>query len=197
MMQLFCKRAAAIVAAVGLVFTTAACGSRGGSQAGSSKAPAKLATASASLDPCAMLTSDEVAQAIGKKVDKGEAQDEVLYDSRACNWQMQATGYVCAKDITGVTLELVQPPQALKPRFPTAEAYYPQLLGTLKQAGNTVHEVQGIGDAAFISEGAAKKGLDVYARKGDAFLRVFSICAPPATLQPALEGLMKQALAKA
>jgi hypothetical protein len=197
MMHSLCKRAAAIIAASGLVLATAACGSKGGSQAGSPKASAKLAAVSVSLDPCTLLTSDEVAQAIGMKVGKGVAQDEVLSDSRACNWEVQAAGYVCAKDITGVTLELVQPPPALKPRFPTAAAYYPQLLGTLVQAGNSVHEVQGIGNAAFVSEGAAKKGLDVYARKGDAFLRVFSICGPPATLEPALEGLMKQALAKA
>ncbi len=189
-------RASHFAAVAGLALIAAACSSGTNSPGDSAKASQGPASTGLALNPCSLLTSDQVAQAIGKQVDQGKAQSENLSESQACNWEMQATNFVCAKDITGVTLEIVEPPPTLKPQFPTAEAYYPQLMSTLKLAGNTVEELQDLGDAAFSSETATKKGYSVYARKDSVLLRVFSICGPPDKLRPALQGLMKEALAK-
>ena len=86
-------RTSQIAAVAGLALVVSACGSGGNSPADSAKASQGPAPTGLALDPCSLLTSDQVAQAIGKQVDEGKAQSEDLSESRACNWEMQATDY--------------------------------------------------------------------------------------------------------
>ncbi len=172
----------------------------GNPPAGTSTAKAPGGSLDTSGDPCKMLTSSQVAKAIGMKVSAGTPKAETLSDSHDCSWSTaygQGAAYVCAKDVTGVVLEVVAPPQALKARYPTASAYFADLGTTFKQSGASVTPVSGIGDEAFAVVSATKKGLNIYATKGNVILRVFSICGRPATLQPELEGLLSAALSKA
>ena len=151
-----------------------------------------------SLDPCNLLTADQVAKAIGMKVSAGKPRAESMSDSHDCTWSTaygEGAEYNCAKDVTGVVLVVVGPPPALKERYPTAQSYFADLL-TLKRTTGSVQQVSGIGDGAFAATSATKKGLDVYATKGSVILRVFSSCGSPTTLRPELQQLISQALAK-
>ncbi len=189
----------------------------GGNPAGSAGVPAAGSTASSpsggstpssrsgastsgqgfntSLDPCALLTADQVAKAIGLKVSHGSPVANT--DTKACGWDTkfgQGADYSCATDVTSVVLELVTPPAALKKLYPTARSYFAVELTTYKRRPGSVAPLSGIGDQAFAWTIATNKGLDTLALKGNVILRVFSNCGRPATLRPELEQLLSQAL---
>lgn len=198
MLQIPFHRTAALLASGALVLATVACGSGSKTESGAAEdsSPSPATAVSATIDPCSLLSASEVSQTLGVDLGQGESKDEELSASRTCTWSSKSTDYDCAKNVASVTLEAVEPPPALKPQFPTAKAYYPQLISTMKAAGGTVSDVPGIGDKAFSRTSADGRGLWLYALKGGSILRVFATCGDQKVLEPKLESLLRQAVAK-
>lgn len=196
MLQFQLHRTAFLLASGSLVLATVACSSGSKTESGAAEDSSAATSASATVDPCSLLSANEVSQTLGVNLGQGESKNEDLSASRSCTWTTKSTDYNCAKNLASVTLEAVEPPPALKPRFPTAKAYYPQLISTMKASGGIVSDVPGIGDEAFSRTSADGQGLWLYARKGGSILRVFATCGDQKMLKPKLESLLKQAVAK-
>lgn len=140
-----------------------------------------------SLDPCSLVTLDELAKAVNMKVEPGKAS--AAAGSRDCTFTTAAgaagTG---ASEIASLTVEVVGPNPALISRFPTARSYYDFTRSIFKSSVN----VSGIGDSAFLTE----KDHWIYAIKGTVILRVFATFGTTGTARQVIEQVMRDALAR-
>lgn len=140
-----------------------------------------------SLDPCSLVTQQQVAQAVGMSVDPGKS-DTSAPGSRDCTWKTSAgDAGAGASSIASVTVEVSGPNPALKSRYPTAQSYYE----FTKKVVSSAHDVSGVGDAAFMSN----ENHWLYALKGNVVLRVFATFGTSEAAAPAIEQIMKDALA--
>ncbi|MCG6988763.1 MAG: DUF3558 domain-containing protein [Gemmatimonadetes bacterium] len=162
-----------------LVVAAAGCG--GGAAHGSSgtdtaASAAQSASASrgpssfpdASLDPCSLLTVEELGAALGTKVNPGKADEHTGEGSRGCNWTTEAYdagGSALVGHVGIVTLAVEGPNPALASRFPTARSFF-DFTRTILQ---NPQPVSGVGDEAVLTG----KGHDMWARKGNVVLRLF------------------------
>lgn len=143
-----------------------------------------------SLDPCALLTTAEVAAAVNMKVDSGKVESSEPPGTRGCNWTTAAgDSGAGAAEIASVTAEVTGPQPVLKARFPTARSYY-NFLRQLYSKSAT--DVPGIGDSAFLTQ----KDTWIFALKGHVLLRVFATFGTASTDRAVIEKLMKEALAR-
>ncbi|MDP2529959.1 MAG: DUF3558 family protein [Candidatus Palauibacterales bacterium] len=146
----------------------------------------------ASLDPCSLLTVDQVAAAIGMKVDPARADSSAGEGSRGCQWTTaayDAGGSALVGHVGIVTLIVVGPNPALASRFPTAASFF----SFQKQIVPNQQPVSGVGDEAMI----AGRQQDLWARKGDVVLRLFVTggLGDTSELKP-LKQLMTEALSR-
>lgn len=162
-----------------------------------SKEPAAKAVAtsssatSASLDPCRLVTQQQVVAAVGMQVDPGQADTAEAAGSRGCTWLTAYGKRGGGPDsIASITVEVVGPNPAIASQFPTAHSYYDFLRHQVHENGS--EDVSGIGDAAFLTE----RDSWLYALKGKVVLRVFATFGKGPAVKSALEQLMKDALAK-
>lgn len=178
-----------------MVLGLAACG--GSQSADNSAGDQSAATGgegggiSSSLDPCQLVTQQQVAAAVGVSVDAGKAPSQQSEGSRDCTY-MTAYGDQGAgpHKIASVTVEVSGPNPALKSRFPTARSYFDFLRN--EEYSDQAEDVSGIGDAAFFTA----KGTWLWAIQGKTVLRLYATFGDEATVKPVLEQLMKEALAR-
>ncbi len=164
--------AASVALWTAVAIAAGGCGS-GKADASSSSPSASASTTGGSfpnksLDPCSLLTADQIAAAIGMKVDPGKADESAGEGSRGCKWTTaayDAGGSALMGHVGLVTLIVVGPNPALASRFPTAASFF----AFQKQIVPKQQPVSGVGDEAMI----AGRQQDLWARKGDVVLRLF------------------------
>lgn len=158
---------------------------------GTSSSGAIAGGAASSLDPCQLVTRQQVADAVGMSVDAGKAASQEAAGSRGCTWDTAYGDKGGGPDsIASITVEVMGPNPAVKSQFPTARSYYDFLRNQLY--ASRAEDVSGIGDAAFFSSSRTW----LWAVKGNAVLRVFATLGDTATVKPVLQQLMKEALGK-
>lgn len=170
--------------------TTTSGGSGSGSGSSSTSTTAAASGFDTSLDPCKLVTQQQVAQAVGMSVDAGKAGSTTpgLHD---CTWTTSAGDAGAGlTTVASVTVEVVGPPPALRSTYPTARRYYDF---TKHLYSGSTQDVTGIGDAAFLSH----DDHWLYALHGNVLLRVFATGGQSATVGPQVQQLMKEALAQA
>jgi Protein of unknown function (DUF3558) len=186
-----------IMSGIALAGLTACGGGKPGSPASASASAAaatpasqgKAAGPNTSLDPCSLLTTDEVAGAVGMKIDSRKA-DSLVAGSHDCTWTTAAGDAGAGPgEIASVTAEVAGPQPVLKAQFPTARSYYDF---QRRLYNGTATDVTGIGDSAFLSH----NDHWIYAVKGTVVLRVFTTFGAAGTDRAVIEKLMKDALAR-
>ncbi len=193
-------RAASMAVSVALwtAVAIAAGGCGGGKADASSSSPPASASGTggsfpnASLDPCSLLTADQVAAVLGMKVDPGKTDKDAGEGSRGCSWTTaayDAGGSALVGHVGIVTLIVVGPNPALASRFPTARSFF----AFQKQIVPNQQPVSGVGDEAMV----AGRQHELWARKGDAVLRLMFTggLGDTSELKP-LKQLMTEALSR-
>jgi hypothetical protein len=145
-----------------------------------------------SLDPCQLVTQQQVAAALGMTVDPGKPAGDEPAGSRGCTWHtVYGDSGRGADSIAAITVEVVGPRPVPRNMHPNARSSYYYLRHTLY--ASDAKDVSGIGDAAFLRA----RDHWLYAVKGTVLLRVFATFGHTPNVGSVLEQIMKQALSKA
>lgn len=145
-----------------------------------------------SLDPCQLVTRQQVAAALGMAVDPGKAAGDEPAGSRGCTWHtVYGDSGRGADSIASITVEVVRPTPVPGNMHPNARSSYNYLRHTIY--ASDAKDVSGIGDAAFLRA----RDHWLYAVKGNVLLRVFATFGHTPNVGSVLEQIMKEALSKA